>query len=45
MSPILSVYNPVKIQDGVFYSKIILNDEDIFFQVINNKVLLDKTNN
>jgi hypothetical protein len=45
MSPILSVYNPVKIQEGVFYSKIILNDEDISIQVKKNKVTLDKTNN
>ena len=45
MNPILNVYNPVKIQDGVFYSKIILNDEDIIIQVKKNKVLLDKTNN
>jgi len=45
MSPILSVYNPVKIQDGVFYSKVILNDEDIIIQVKKNKVTLDKTNN
>tara|TARA_B100001564_G_C20663539_1_gene682667 strand:- start:2717 stop:3316 length:600 start_codon:yes stop_codon:yes gene_type:complete len=45
MSPILSVYNPVKIQDGVFYSKVILNDEEIIIQVKKNKVLLDKINN
>ena len=45
MSPTLSVYNPVKIQDGVFYSKLILNDEDIIIQVKKNRVLLDKTNN
>ena len=37
MSPILSVYNPVKIQDGVFYSKVILDDEDIIIQVKKNK--------
>ncbi len=45
MSHILSVYNPVKIQEGVFYSKIILNDEEISIQVKKNKVTLDKTNN
>ena len=45
MSSSLSVYNPVKIQDGVFYSKVILDDEDIIIQVKKNKVNLDKTNN
>jgi hypothetical protein len=45
MSSALGVYNPVKIQDGVFYSKIILNDEDIIIQVKKNKVKLDKPNN
>ena len=39
MSSALGVYNPVKIQDGVFYSKIILNDEDIIIQVKKNKVI------
>jgi len=41
----LSVYNPNKIKDGMFYSKIIVDDEDITIQVKKNKVVLDKENN
>ena len=32
-NPKIGVYDPVKIKEGMFYSKIIIDDEDINIQV------------
>lgn len=41
MSPKLNIYDPVKIRDGVYYSKLILEDGDINIQVRKNKLKID----
>jgi len=41
----LEVYTPNKIKDGMFYSKIIVDDEDITIQVKKNKLTLNKGSN
>ena len=44
-NPKIGVYDPVKIKEGMFYSKIIIDDEDINIQVKKNKLILNKENN
>jgi len=41
MSPKLHIYDPVKIRDGVYYSKLIMDDGDITIQVKKNNLTID----
>tara|TARA_B100000902_G_C27235917_1_gene877403 strand:- start:113 stop:700 length:588 start_codon:yes stop_codon:yes gene_type:complete len=45
MSFELLVYKPVMIKEGVFYSKVTLNDSDINIQVDKNKLIIDADKN
>ena len=40
-NPKLDIYDPVKIKEGMFYSKIIVDNEDINIQVKKNKLTLN----
>jgi len=41
MTTKLNIYDPVKIRDGVYYSKLIIEDGDINIQVKKNKLKID----
>ena len=45
MSPKLNIYDPVKIRDGVYYSKIMIDEGDTSIQVKKNNLTIDKDTN
>ena len=45
MSPTLDIYDPVKIRDGVYYSKIMIDGGDTSIQVKKNNLTIDKGTN
>lgn len=45
MSPKLNIYDPVNIREGVYYSKLTVEDGDINLQVKKNNLKIDPENN
>ena len=41
----VKVYNPIKMREGVYYSKIMVDSEELKLQVPKNKLVLNKEKN